>query len=75
VVAIKFQSSKWEPDARYEPEPRTEPAPRTEPEPRSEPNKNKESVKCPFCGYLLLYAKEPQKSNIRCTNCGKVFQA
>jgi len=81
------QARKWEPDARSEPEPRREPLPRTEPEPRSEPEPRKEpdartesefnkvlSVKCPSCGYLLIYAKGTKKQTVRCSKCGNVFQ-
>jgi LSD1 subclass zinc finger protein len=81
------KTSKWEPEARTEPEPRTEPearsepAPRTEPAarsetaPRTEPVNNKiETIKCPSCGYLLVYSKGTEKQSIRCTKCGNVFQ-
>jgi LSD1 subclass zinc finger protein len=75
------QARKWEPDARSEPLPRTEPEPRTEPTPRTEPAARTEpegneilSIKCPSCGYLLIYSKGTKKQTIRCTKCGNVFQ-
>jgi len=81
------QARKWEPDARSEPEPRREPLPRTEPEPRSEPEPRTEptartepeankivSIKCPSCGYFVIYSKGTKKQTISCTKCGNVFQ-
>jgi len=75
------QAGKWEPEARTEPAPRSEPAARTETAPRTEtaartkPATNKIlSIKCPYCGYLLVYSKGTGKQSIRCTKCGNVFE-
>ena len=76
-----FQASEWEPEPRTELAPITEPEARTEPEPRTEiaartePENNcTQSIKCPSCGYLLVYSKGTEKQSIRCTKCGNVFQ-
>lgn len=88
VQASTWEPEKrTEPEARTEPAPRSEPAARTETEPmteieprtevaaRTEPANNEvKSVKCPSCGYLLVYSKGPGKLSLRCTKCGKDFQ-
>jgi ribosomal protein S27E len=75
------QARKWEPEPRTEPTPRTEPEARTETEPRTETAARTEavnnkilSIKCPSCGYLLVFSKETEKQSISCTECGNVFQ-
>lgn len=84
---INVQGSKWEPDARTEPAPRSEPEPRTEPDHRTEPAARTEpsartepldnkiqTIKCPSCGYLLVFAKGTGKQSVSCSKCGNVFQ-